>query len=281
MARKNNTLNSRQPDTLGDGFWSDGDRLFLRVANGGHRRSWVWRAVMGGKVTSMGLGRAGQGGVSLADARAKAKELNDTLDSGVNPLTARRERQRSEAARKTLREATAAFIGEKNHKWSASSRAAWRLLLERDIAVIADAPVDALGREDIKRAVHALYGATGKGNRKRQPGAPAARLIQQRIQTVLEYAAESGWRPENARCRWSMVAEDANDAAERHFPALMPPEQHDEHDGALIVDAMRRLRASDSVSARCLEFVALTAVRVGEAANATWDEFNLKTATFG
>ena len=279
MARKNKALNPRQVDNLADGFHSDGDRLFLRVSDGGRRRSWVWRAVMGGKVTSMGLGKAGEGGVSLADARAKAKTLNKDIEDGVNPLMARRERQRAEAARLTLREATEAFIMEKNPKWGASSRAIWRRLADRDIEVIADTPVDTLGREDIKRAVHALYRQTGKGNRMRKPGTAAARLLQQRVSTVLEYASESGWRPENSRVRWSMVAERANDADRRH-PALLPPEQHDDHDAALIIKAMQRLRASDSVSARCLEFIALTAVRVSEAANCTWDEFNLKTATW-
>ena len=119
---------------------------------------------------------------------------------------------------------------------------------------------------------------------------PAARLLQQRIQKVLEYASENGWRPENARYQWSMVAEEAKDAPERHFPALMPPEENappegkderaeerDEKDAALIVEAINRLRASDSVSARCLEFIALTAVRVSEATGAKWSEFNFKT----
>ena len=56
----------------------------------------------------------------------------------------------------------------------------------------------------------------------------------------------------------------------------MPPEEHNERDAALIVEAMQRLRASDSVSARCLEFIALTAVRVSEATQAEWGEFNLR-----
>ena len=279
MARKNKALNPRQVDNLADGFWADGDRLFLRVADQGRRRSWVFRFVRGGKVTSMGLGKAGQGGVSLAKAREEAEKLNETIKSGVNPLMARREKQRSEAARKTLRQATEAYIGEKDRKWGESSRATWRRLLERDIDVIASTPVDTLGREDIKRAVYALYQMTGKGNRQRRPGASAARMLQQRIQTVLEYACECGWRPENSRCRWSMVAEHANGEAERHHPALMPPDEHNEHDAALIVEAVRRLRASNAVSARCLEFIALTAVRVSEATQAEWGEF-LKTATW-
>ena len=225
----------------------------------------------------MGLGRAGQGGVSLEDARDKAKELNDTLDKGVNPLMARRERQQAEAARKTLRQATEAFIEEKNPKWGASSRAIWRRLADRDIEVIADIPVDTLGRGDIARAVHALYGQVGKGNRARLPGVPAARQLQQRIQKVLEYASESGWRPENARCQWSMVAEHANGEA-RTPPSGLDAARTARRAGRR---ADRRghpaPRASDSVSARCLEFIALTAVRVSEAARGQVGEFNLKT----
>ena len=260
MARKIKEMNPRQVDTLPDGFWAAGkqERLYLRVSDGGRRRSWVFRFVRNGKVTSMGLGRAGEGGVSLNTARDEAKKLNETIKSGVNPLMARREKRRSEAARKTLREATEAYIQEKNRKWGESSRAAWRRFVDRDIEVIADAAVDTFGREDIKRAVHALYRQTGKGNRMRKPGAAAARLLQQRVSTVLEYASESGWRPENSRVRWSMIAEEANGESHRNHPALMPPDGDNERDGALIVEAIKRLRASDSVSARCLEFVALT-----------------------
>jgi integrase len=94
------------------------------------------------------------------------------------------------------------------------------------------------------------------------------RLLQQRISSALKYASEMGWRPENARFQWSMVAKRANGDAGTHHPALLPPE-----DTALIIEAIKRLRASDSVSARCLEFIALTAVRVGEAAKAKWSEF--------
>jgi integrase len=280
MARKPREMNPRQVDTLPDGFWSAKDRLYLRVADGGRRRSWVFRFVRGGKVTSMGLGKAGQDGVSLAAARDKAKELNKALEEGVNPLMARRERQRSEAARKTLRQATEAYIEEKDRKWGASSRGIWRRFVVRDIEEIADAPVDTLGREQIKQAVNSLYRKTGEGNRKRRPGAPAARLLQQRIQTVLEYASECGWRPENSRFRWSMVAEYAKHEAERHHPALLPPEEQNERDGALIVEAIKRLRASTSVSALCLEFLALTAVRLSEATQAQWGEINLKNATW-
>jgi hypothetical protein len=113
------------------------------------------------------------------------------------------------------------------------------------VGLVPDIPVDSVGREDIERAVHALYEKIGEGNRQRRPGAAAARLLQQRISTVLEYASECGWRPENSRSRWSMVAEHAHGESGAHHSALLPPA-----DAALIVEAIKRLRASDSVSAR-------------------------------
>jgi integrase len=282
MSRKIKEMNPRQVNTLPDGFWAAGkqERLYLRVSDGGRRRSWVFRFVKDRETFSMGLGRAGQGGVSLADARDKAKKHNEVIDSGENPLKNRREKEQAEAARKTLREAAQAFVEEMNPEWGASSQAIWRRFVDRDIEVIADIPVDTLGREHVKRAVNALYGQVGKGNRARLPGAPAARLLQQRISMVLSYASESGWRAENAPARWTMVAKRANGESQRNHPALMPPDGDNERDLALIVEAMQRLKRSDSVSARCLEFIALTAVRVGEAANAKWDEFNLRTGTW-
>ena len=267
MARKTKEMNPRQVDTLPDGFRAAATERPLSAGHGrGRRRVWVFRFVRSGKVTSMGLGEAGQGGVSLADARDEAKKLNEAIKSGVNPLMARREKQRSEAARKTLRQATEAYIEEKNPKWGASSRAIWRRFADRDIEVIADIPVDTLGREDIKRAVNALYQMTGKGNRMRQtrrarrPPVAAAHL-DGAANTLPKWAGDQRTRPSSGR--WWPSAPTAKPSAAIRLSCR--PKSDNKHDAALIVEAIKRLRASDSVSARCLEFIALTAVRVGEA----------------
>ena len=200
-------MNPRQVDTLPDGFWAaeSKTRLYLRVADRGRRRSWVFRFVRGGKVTSMGLGKAGQGGVSLANARDKAEKLNETIKSGVNPLMARRESsgpRRPERRSGRRRKPTSRRRTANGAKVPAPS---WRRLLERDIDVIATTPVDTLGREDIKRAVHALYQMTGKGNRKRRPGASAARMLQQRIRRCSNTLANAAGGPKTraAGGRWS------------------------------------------------------------------------------
>ena len=86
MARKPREMNPRQAGHAAGRVLVGKRPPLSRVADGGRRRSWVFRFVRGGKVTSMGLGAAGTGVVSLAAARDKAKELNKALEEGVNPL---------------------------------------------------------------------------------------------------------------------------------------------------------------------------------------------------
>ena len=43
---------------------------------------------------------------------------------------------------------------------------------------------------------------------------------------------------------------------------------------------MSKLRGDSSMNARLLEFVILTAVRLGEGRGATWDEIEFATATW-
>jgi hypothetical protein len=80
--RRTKPLTARTVATAKDGFHSDGGNLYLRVADG--RRSWVFRSVRSGKVTSIGLGSAKA--VTLAEARDEAKRLRATVDEGKNPL---------------------------------------------------------------------------------------------------------------------------------------------------------------------------------------------------
>jgi integrase len=272
--RQLSKLNPQEIDTLGDGLHSDGGSLYLKVTDEGRRRSWVFRFTRNGRVTAMGLGKAGKGGVSLKEARARRDEHAASLNDGVNPLAARRRKEREEAAKKTFSEVATSYYEEKERKWSASSRAAWRRFLNRDAKPISDLPVESIGREDIKRVVAALRAMTGS----RKPGVATARLAQARVQTVLAYAGEHGWRPEESRVRWSQIAEYAKGEGKRHHPALIIGP--DDENADAILAAIARVRLSPSMSARVLEFVALTAVRISEAVEARWSEINLRTATW-
>ena len=55
-------------------------------------RSWVYRFMLKGKSRDIGLGAAGQGGISLADARTARDALRLKVKAGIDPLEERRRR---------------------------------------------------------------------------------------------------------------------------------------------------------------------------------------------
>jgi hypothetical protein len=76
---------------LATGMYSDGGGLYLSVRESGSR-SWMfrYRERGTGKQRDLGLGSAGQGGVSLDDARERAGELKAGLRRGTDPLAQKR-----------------------------------------------------------------------------------------------------------------------------------------------------------------------------------------------
>jgi integrase len=259
MGRQSNKLSARKVETARDGFWSDGGSLYLKVADGGRRRSWVYRFVRGGKVTSMGLGAAGT--VSLKAARAKRDELAKLLAQGLNPLTERRKNRLADAQRKTVADAAAAYIEQRKRDWSSSSLNQWKHTVARHCASIAKLYVNEIGLDDVKLAVMPLV---DKGH------VASARQTQSRIQIVLNYAVEHGWRAEDQRSAWSPVAKRPK--GERPHHPMLPWREAPAFVAAL--------RASDGLSARVLEFLALTATRLSEAREARWSEIDLAAKTW-
>jgi hypothetical protein len=104
--------------TRGDGFHGDGKSLYLRVDNGGRRRSWVFRYARDGKVRSIGIGAAPrppkeeapsksakreaekhalkEAEESLKQARGDRDRLAKLIKNGKDPLI---ERERAAEAR--------------------------------------------------------------------------------------------------------------------------------------------------------------------------------------
>jgi integrase len=269
-----NRLAASKIDAFKDGNHSDGGGLSLLVTNDGKRRSWVFRytSPLSGKVREMGLGRAGAGGVSLKQARAERDRLRAMIRDGGDPLEARkqagedqRRKAQEQAGKKTVREAAEAYIDQKQREWGASSLAVWRRFAKRDIEPIAGLAIADIGLAEIKRAVMPLIDAGLIA---------AAKTTQGRLQTLLDFAGEHGWRPEDKRSRFSQIAPKRRKGdPEPHHPALLPTEDADD-----IRAAVARLRASPSMSAMALEFVILTGVRVSEGAGATWEEIDLDRA---
>src|SRR5687768_9808022 len=96
----------------------------------------------GAKLREMGLGRAdaegAKGGVTLAEARAKAAELRRAVGAGIDPLRQRDADDAAEAARaqadaartKTFADVAALYLADHEAGWrNAKHRAQWAMTL--------------------------------------------------------------------------------------------------------------------------------------------------------
>ena len=101
-----------------------------------------------------------------------------------------------------------------------------------------------------------------------KPG--AARKARHRISAVFRWCIGKILRPDNPVDRAAVALPRANGNAPTHYRAL----PHREVAAAL--GAIRRVRYIHPSAVLCVEMVALTAVRAGEARGALWDEIDLK-----
>ena len=257
--RKLNRLTSREVATAKDGWHADGGGLYLRVSDDGKRRRWVFRFVLKGKATEIGLGSAAKGAVTLVKARAEREKLADKVKTGLNPLAERRRNQTVEASRKTFAEAAEAYIEREKSGWSDSHLRSW----ERSVGRISALYADEISIGDVRLAVQPLV---------EQGFKEAARRTQNHIEAVLDYAAEQGWRPEDKRSAWSSVAGKRSKLdKQKHHPAIGLAE---------LPAVIERMRLSDSMGARAALFMILTATRVGEACGARWSEIIFERAVW-
>ena len=234
------------------GRYGDGGTLFLNVAPGGSK-SWIQRIAIAGKRRDIGLG--GWPVVSLAKARQRAFANRVAVADGRDPLA---EKQRASVP--TFREAAARTFEANRPRWRSTKTAAnWTAQMERHaFPVLADLPVNRIGREDVLRVLTPIW--------TKRPD--IARKMRSRIRAVLAWAQAHGHVEHN-------VAGDAISGAlapmpsvKAHFRALPY------RDVAAALDTVAASRASLAARA-ALRFVVLTACRSGEARLATWGEIDV------
>lgn len=240
--------------------------LHLQVNDTG-ARSWILRITLGDERPDFGLG--GFPGVSLEQARQRARELREQVARGIDPRAARR------AAANALKAAQARALtfdqaADQCHKTKASEfRSAkhsddWINSLRRYASpVIGSLPVAEVEMPHVVTLLNPIW--TTKTE--------TATRVRQRIESVLAWASVSGYRSGDNPARWRghlehALAKPSKVRKVKHHAAL--PWQKV---GAFIAD----LRGRDGMGARALEFAILTAARSREVRLATWDEIDLAT----
>lgn len=273
MPRKlSNTLTPLAVKNAKPGRHADGAGLHLLVKPSG-ARSWVYRFMLNGKSRDVGLGAAGQGEMSLADARDEAAALRRKVKAGIDPLEERARdaaealaaAQAAKVAGTTFRDVAAAYVAANEDSWrNPKHRQQWRNTLDTYVyPVIGDLPVGEVETAHVLTILEPIW----KGK------AETASRIRGRIETVLDSAKARGYRQGENPARWrghlAQILPARTRLSRGHHKAI-PYEE--------IPAFVRALRAREAVAALALEFVILTASRSGEVIGATWEEVDLSKA---
>jgi integrase len=251
---------------------ADGNGLYLLVDATGARR-WTFIFRWQGKRTEMGLGRAGEGGLSLADARETVEGARRSIRAGVNPLAARKAAEAAEAAAKvtfgtfadTL--VTSLVTGFRNEK----HRDQWRMTLsiQKDgeghfkdggyCMPLRDKALDAIGTDEVLAVVEPIWLTKPE----------TAHRVRGRIERVLDAAKVKGLRNGENPARWR-----------GHLDKLLPKPKklarghHAAMPYADVPALVVRLRESGSMAALATEWTILAAARTGETLGARLSEID-------
>jgi integrase len=242
----------------------DGGGLYLRVSATG-AKSWVFRFQLDGRRRDMGLGPYPD--ISLAEARGKATDHRKQRHEGIDPLNAReakRQAQRvSETKGRTFRQCAVEFIEKNRAGWrNAKHRQQWENTLETYVyPTLGELPVSAVDAGLVVQVLDPIW--TQKPE--------TASRVRGRIEAVLDAATVRGFREGPNPAQWK-----GNLAHVLPAPAKV---RKVAHHAALPFDEMPAfladLRGRSGMSARALEFTALTGARTGEALGARWGEVDL------
>jgi integrase len=284
-------LTSQQVESdLDPGLYGDGDNLYLRVSRPpkdeakrakwkGSSKSWVFIFRLNDRQHEVGLGKAGKGRVTLAQARAKAAEGRKLLDATpkVDPRSVWRAKPAEKPA--TFGEAADALLIRQDERLSAGKnpkhRSQWRKSLGDLPKWFRNMPVAEVGPEDVFKVLDPRWTVTPQ----------SASRLRGRIAKVLDSArgpkdthanpaAWSGWLKEQLG-EIKLLGKRDRKTGERidldNFAAMPYAE---------IPSFVQRLRAETSLCASALEFLILTATRSGETRDARWSEIDFAAKTW-
>ncbi len=239
-------------------------------------RSWILRVRVGETRDPIGLGSYPQ--VSLAAAREQAGKLVIEARQGVNlkakKLAVRSALLAAASRSKTFQECAEAYIeahaadytSDKHRKqWSSTIKTyAYPIIGKRLVADLSMRDVlDVMNQPSVADEP--------KSETLWKAKTVTAKRLLDRIKTIIDYAIVNEYRTGLNPAVWqgyldTQLAAPNKVATVKHHPALPY---------ALVGDFMAKLRTNESISAKALQFLILTAVRSGSVRAAEWSEIDL------
>jgi integrase len=241
----------------------DGDGLMLIVSGTGSRK-WVFRYQIAGARRDMGLGS--YPAISLADARAAATEARKGIATGSDPIEARAASRKAKKPIPSFGDIAALVVEAACLKTTnAKSRYQWtRYLGPAYCGALLARPVNEITTTDLAAVLRPVFKAKPQVASKLYP---AVRRVFEHARVQLRDSHGISM-PDNP-ARWddlkAMGFEPAAKLTKGHHPSL-PYTRMSEF--------LAELRSRNAMTARMLEFLALTNIRTGAALFCRWEEFD-------
>lgn len=236
------------------GRYGDGHGLYLLVDPTGSAR-WVLRIQANGKRRDVGLGSATT--VTLAEARGLAHDVRRKVQTGADPIAARRAQREGVP---TFEELAKKVHAARVKTWrNGKHTAQWISTLEAyAYPKIGKRQVNQIETGDVLAVLLPIWAEKPE----------TARRVLQRVRAVLDHATAAGLRSGENPCRLAAIGLPKQGDTVTHFAALPY---------SAVPEFVPKLRAAESaeIVRLALEFLILTAARSGEVRGANWSEFDL------
>lgn len=239
------------------GRYGDGGGLYL-VADNANAKRWIWRGVIQGRRTDLGLGSYGR--VSLSDARELAREYVKTARAGDDP----RVLLRDSGGVPDFETAARAYHKQHEERWrNLKHRQQWiNTLSDYAFPTIGKRPVDKITTPEIVALLSPIWFEKPE----------TAKRVKQRIATVLDDVKGKGHLSgENPVAGVSASLRTDKRVRPKHFKAM------DYRDLPAFIQWLRK-DDIPTMSRLALEFTILCATRTSETLNAAWSEVDYDKA---
>jgi integrase len=217
----------------------------------------------------MGLGSYGNDGgrVSLSRARAMADEQRKLVALGRDPIAeriaernaAKVEQHRRAASELTFGQCADKLFADLSVDWRhPKHKRQWTSSLRNHAATLRDLPIASIETKDVLAVIEPIWRAK----------TITAHRVRSRIETVLDWAKARGYRQGDNPARWRGHLKTLLPKAglvSHHYPAMSVDE---------VPGFIARLRRKQTITARALEFLILTAARSAEVTGMLWGEFD-------
>ena len=254
--------------------FADGNGLYLTVSPAG-RKTWLVRYRLAGSSTHAPATIGHYPGLTLADARVRALEIQRDAKQGIATVGARKAQQAAamagdaetaaeeqvlaETQRVTFRAVSGRWLAERRPGWAAETFRKARLVVDSYlIPKLGNADMRMLETKDVRPVLIEMAAKTPQ----------LARKARQYVGSIVEHAIHEGLRSDESALR---LARSLPTFRSGHMPAVTDDEGR-------LGAVMRGIdKHENRVVRAALTLAALTVMRSGVVASARWSEISLST----